>query len=98
MPVAVVVVKRDEHAGRRRAVASLGDRLAVSEGNPERFDELPVFGVIGCVCQWPTAYGKIDVTTSITLFWISRSSVRPQTTATSQARRAEIPRSISLPA
>jgi hypothetical protein len=91
-------MKRNEHAGWSRAVTRLGDRFAVGKGNPERFDKRPVFGVSRCVRQRLTAYGKIDVTTSITLFWMSRSSVSPQTIATSQARRGAIPLPISLPA
>ena len=44
------------------------------------------------------SYGKMEVTISITLACVSWSSVRPQTTATSQARRAAMPSRISLPA
>ena len=55
VPIVVVVVERYEHASRGRAVASLGDWLAVGKRQPERFDEPPVSGVIGCLRQWLTA-------------------------------------------
>ena len=86
---AVLVIQQEQHGGRHQAV--VGNAPFDPAGQPR------LNAVQGSQCG-PPLYSKMEDTTSSTLRCNSGSSVRVQTIATWQARRAGMPSVISRPA